>query len=273
MWLANKTQCVPEGAFGGQGPSPRSRQTTLILCFLQNTTRWNLYFSNVNFPLRHCHLWDRPQRVQREREDISCIISFSCKRCHCDLVHDMPSWCHFPSLVLSYMILSHTDALFYQSACLFLSALPGFPLLYLLLYNCGQLLAGETAHCGLSWPYLLPLHSGRNARCRLYTHFDHMVKRECFLLLLDGTFKKPFLHPLCLRRMSDENSDRFFPTRSASSGIVSGPLLPLVPNPPHLLIETPNISFPRQGFRVEEVREEGRKRHSIFWKQTRHFEE
>lgn len=121
---------------------------------------------------------------------------------------------------------------FYQSACPFLSALPGFPLLYLLLYNRGQLLAGETAHCGLSWPYLLPLHLGRNARCRLYTHFDHTVKRECFLLLLDGTFKKPFLHPLCLRRMSDENSDRFFPTRSASSGIVSGPLLPLVPNPP-----------------------------------------
>lgn len=56
--------------------------------------------------------------------------------------------------------------------------------------------------------------------------FDHMVKRECFLLLLDCTFKKPFPRPVCLPYTSDENSDSFFPTRSASSGIVSSSLQP-----------------------------------------------
>lgn len=57
--------------------------------------------------------------------------------------------------------------------------------------------------------------------------FDHMVKRECFLLLLDCAFKNPFLHPVCLCCMSDENSDLFFPARSASSGIANSPLHPV----------------------------------------------
>lgn len=80
--------------------------------------------------------------------------------------------------------------------------------------------------------------------------FDHTVKRECFLLLLDCAFKKPFLHPVCLCCTSDENSDPFFPTRSASSGIVTSPLPPSTHTHTHHsnpLTETPNISFSRQA--------------------------
>lgn len=49
--------------------------------------------------------------------------------------------------------------------------------------------------------------------------FNHMVNRESFLLVLDSTFKKPFPRLVCLCNTSVENSDSFFPTRSASSGV------------------------------------------------------
>lgn len=94
--------------------------------------------------------------------------------------------------------------------------------------------------------------------------FDHTVKRECFLLLLDCTFKKPSLHPVCLRCMSDENSDRFFPTRSASSGIITSPSATLFHTNTHTHTPPPPTSslkhqiFLFQG-RVEGAREEGKK--------------
>lgn len=125
IWLANKTPpSVPEGAFGGQGPSPRSRQTALIPCFPQNTNGWNLYFSYVNFPLQRCHLQDRPQRAQREREDVSCIISCSSKLCRSDLVGDTPSWFSVPvpgAFIHDSVSLSVSPSYFYLFHAMFIA--------------------------------------------------------------------------------------------------------------------------------------------------------
>lgn len=99
--------------------------------------------------------------------------------------------------------------------------LPVFLLLYLLLSTRGHFLAAEAAPRGLTWAYLLPLLSRRHAKCCLYTHFLTTRSRGS-VFCCSWTALSKSLHSVCLRRTSDENSNRFFPTRSASSGVVSG---------------------------------------------------
>lgn len=106
--------------------------------------------------------------------------------------------------------------------------LPVFLLLYLLLSIRGHSLAAEAASRGLTWAYLLPLLSRRHAKCCLYTHFLTTRSRGS-VFCCSWTALSKSLHSVCLRRTSDENSNRFFPTRSASSGVVSGPLPPFFP--------------------------------------------
>lgn len=121
--------------------------------------------------------------------------------------------------------------------------LPVFLLLYLLLSTRGHFLAAEAAPRGLNWAYLLPLLSRRHAKCCLYTHFLTTRSRGS-VFCCSWTALSKSLHSVCLCRTSDENSNRFFPTRSASSGVVSGPLPPSSPSPPpRLFTATPNTSF------------------------------
>ena len=69
------------------------------------------------------------RQSEREREDISCIISCSAKRCLSDLVHDMPPcFSVSSSLALLYMFLSLCLPVFLTDA-LFIG-LPVFPSLF-----------------------------------------------------------------------------------------------------------------------------------------------
>lgn len=134
------------------------------------------------------------REAEREREDISCIISCSSTRCLSDLVHDMPPcFSVSSSLALLYLILSlHppvslTDAHFI--------CLPVFPSqLYLCTH--GLQLAAEEAHSEPGWACLLPPAppSGRDARCRLslYTHFWPHGQEGVFSVALGWRFQKAF---------------------------------------------------------------------------------
>lgn len=214
IWLANKTlPCAPEGSLRGQGPGPWSRQTASIPCFLQNTNGWNSYFSNVNFPLQSCHLQHMAQRVQRERARERKTGYILYHFLFCQAMSFWPcSWyasvlLSILSLALLYAIvsLSHWCCFFFflnLSASLYLS-----PSIFISLFSSHtpmaalQLAAGMGASCGLSWVSLLlpPFAPGDSpeAASPSTSIFDHTVKRECFLLLLDHTFKKPSPSP-CL---------------------------------------------------------------------------
>lgn len=157
------------------------------------------------------------REAEREREDISCIISCSSTRCLSDLVHDMPPcFSVSSSLALLYLIpslhppVSLTDAHF---ICLpvFPSQLYLFPRMFIRLFSppCthGLQLAAEEAHSEpgracLHAPPRPPSHPGEtpDSASPSTPIFDHTVKRECFLLLLDGAFKKPFRSP-CLSEL------------------------------------------------------------------------
>ena len=186
---------------------------------------------------------------ERDREDISCIISCSSKRCLSDLVHDMPPCFSVSSFRLS-VCLSFSLILF-LSVCLSFYLFPTI-FIPLLSYHpptaCSWQQRGHTAGPG---GYIRsPFSPGDtpDAASPSTPIFDHTVKRECFLLLLDCAFKKPFLRPVCLRCTSDENSDPFFPTRSASSGIVTSPLPPFTHTHTH---HTPTPSLQHQIFHFQ----------------------
>lgn len=116
-----------------------------------------------------------------EREDISCIISCSSKRCLSDLVHDMPPcFSVSSSLALLYMIPSLCLPVFPHRCSLYLSAcsLPVSLHVYLSSPTIHPRPAAGSRGGTFAGPrrvYLLPPHllSGRQARCRLslYTHF------------------------------------------------------------------------------------------------------
>lgn len=124
-----------------------------------------------------------------------------------------------PSLCLPVFL---TDAL-----RTYLCAAPSHPHLFLSTFY-PQLVAGSrggTWRADVGTVYTCSC-SPHQATCHilpltLHPVFDHTAKRETFLLLLDCTFKNPSLRPVCLCVVSDENSERFFPARSASSGIAN----------------------------------------------------
>lgn len=109
-----------------------------------------------------------------------------------------------------------------------------------------QRLALEEVHRGLRWAYLLPLFSRRRARCRLslYTHFRPHGQDGVFSVALGLHFQR--FPSSCL---SDENSNPFFPTRSASSGIMTGPLHLPSHTPPTLKHQIFHFAKQRRGER------------------------
>lgn len=135
------------------------------------------------------------------REDISCIISCSSKRCRSDLVDDMPS-CFSVSycLALLYTILSLTDALF---ICLRVSPsqLYLFSSMFISLFSYHIPTVStwqQRGHiAGRVGRNLLPLLSRRHARCRLYTNFWPHGQEGVFSVALGLHFQKAFPSP-CL---------------------------------------------------------------------------
>ena len=183
------------------------------------------------------------REAEGEREDISCIISCSSTRCLSDLVHDMPPcFSVSSSLALLYLIpslhppVSLTDAHF---ICLpvFPSQLYLFPRMFIRLFSppCthGLQLAAEEAHSEpgracLHAPPPLPIRARRQIPpLPLHPFLTTRSRGSVFCCSWMALSKSLFVRPVCLSCMSDENSDPFFPTRSASSGIIAGPSAPL----------------------------------------------
>lgn len=187
----------------------------------------------VKFILQQCQLPSAvlsltahgSESAEGERQDISCIISSSAKRCLSDLVHDMPPcfsvsspWRFYTQLCL-YL----TDAVFFffflnLSASLYLS-----PSIFISLFSSHtsmaalQLAAGMGARCGLSWvSLLLPLlRSRRLARgcLSLYIHFWPHGQEGVFSVALGPHFQKAFSRSVsvCAARQTKTRTPFFQP--------------------------------------------------------------
>lgn len=176
IWLANKSSLsAPKGSLQGHGPHPPHLHS-MVFC-----NGWNSYFSNVNFPLRRCHLKMSLGEDSEGRGDISGITSCSARRCLSDLVHDMP-----PCFSVSCSRCFQTPVCL--TACLSPPYLfPSFS--FCLLLSCtacswqqrGRVYFLHFKACCQMWP--LPP----------YPFFAHTANREHFLLLLDVVLKKKSL--------------------------------------------------------------------------------
>ena len=255
-----------ERTFRGQGPGPWSRQTASIPCFPQNTNGWNSYFSNVNFPLQHCHLQRRPRR-ERGRERKRGYILY-----HFLFFHTVSFWpCSwYASVLLSILLtgtfipdsvspsacLTHWCSL-YLSACLPLSALPVHPW-----PAAGSRGGAQRAGVGMLAPSRPPIRARRQMPpLPLHPFLTTRSRGSVFCCSWMALSKSLFVRPVCLSCMSDENSDPFFPTRSASSGIIAGPSAPLHMHA-RTHTHTHTISFSRQG-------RGAKRRDTVYlWKQT-----
>lgn len=243
MWRANKTPpSVPARASRGQGPGPQIQADSPDSVFSAKHKRVKFILGQCQLPSAALSLMG--QAFGECREDISCIIS-----CSSRAVSFWPcSW--YASMLLSILLppgaLMQISAArwcsIYLSVCCSRSSTcfpPCFPSVSPTVHS--RSVAGSSrGTLRAAWASFSP--PSLQAACQmppLHSFFDHTVKRECFLLLLDRTFKKPFLHPVCLRCTSDENSDRFFPTRSASSGNRSQPLAPLLLTHTHPHLQPP----------------------------------
>lgn len=152
-------------------------------------------------------LGEHRERV-REREDISCIISCSAKRCLSDLVHDMPPrFSVYSFLALLYVNLSLCLSVclscwstFYLSVCVLLLTLPVSPSTFLSLFVYTRFAAGNI-RCTLQDEegIFASFHSRHHARCRLslYTHFWPHGQEGVFSVAFGLHFQKAFPSP-CL---------------------------------------------------------------------------
>lgn len=279
IWLANKKQrTAPEGSSRGR-PGVEGRPSdpdSLNSVFLAKHKWLKFILNQCQVPSAALSLRAQvSESTETEREDISCIISCSAKRCLSDLVHDTPPcFSVSSSLALFYGVLSLCVSVCLLSLSVFLSFPPGlttFP------PSSSQVPAAYSwqprGHIAGWVRYArYPLPSGRHSRCRLslYTHFLTTRSRGSVFCCSWTARSKSFSFALsvCAARLT-KTQDPFFPARSASSGMAAGPPAPTPVTHTH---HTPTTSLEHQIFHVrsggggEEARDGKKRRYSVFMK-------
>lgn len=275
MWRANKTPpSVPVRASRGQGPGPQIQADSPDSVFSAKHKRVKFILGQCQLPSAALSLMG--QAFGECREDISCIISCSsravsfwpCSR-YASVLSQYPpaSWRFNASFCRSLML--------HLSVCVSFSELYLFSSVFSLRFSHRTLTVsswqqqGHVAGClGLLF---LPLLSRRRARCRPYTHFLTTRSRGSVFCCSWTALSKSlsFTLSVCAARLT-KTQTAFFQPEVLVLAIVASPWPPyylrthtLISNP---LSETPNISFWRQGWEGES--RGGKKRYSIFWKQT-----